>query len=129
MNWLNSLRVCGEHSIVIYLAFFLPMAATRTLLLHAGLIRDIGTISLLVTIVGVLGALAMWRMALAVGANFLFERRPRSGSRRKSRGGRRCRRRRKQPLQNRWCGSRRLLLRRAKAKKRLAKAVNRRKNP
>ncbi len=50
------------------------MAATRTLLLHAGLIRDIGTISLVVTIVGVLGALAIWRMALAVGANFLFER-------------------------------------------------------
>ncbi|HEY3891139.1 MAG TPA: acyltransferase family protein [Bradyrhizobium sp.] len=74
MHWLNALRFCGEHSIVIYLAFFLPMAATRTLLLHAGLIRDIGTISLLVTIVGVLGALAIWRMALAVGANFLFER-------------------------------------------------------
>ena len=74
MHWLNALRFCGEHSIVIYLAFFLPMAATRTLLLHAGLIHDIGTISLLVTIVGVLGALAIWRMALAVGANFLFER-------------------------------------------------------
>jgi hypothetical protein len=50
------------------------MAAARTLLLHAGLIGDIGTISLVVTIVGVLGALAIWRMALAVGANFLFER-------------------------------------------------------
>ena len=74
MHWLAALRFCGEHSIVIYLAFFLPMAATRTLLLHAGLIGDIGTISLLVTIVGVLGALAIWRMALAVGANFLFER-------------------------------------------------------
>jgi len=74
MHWLNALRFCGEHSIVIYLAFFLPMAATRTLLLHAGLIGDIGTISLVVTIVGVLGALAIWRMALAVGANFLFER-------------------------------------------------------
>ena len=74
MNWLNCLRFCGEHSIVIYLAFFLPMAAARTLLLHAGLIGDIGTISLVVTIVGVLGALAIWRMALAVGANFLFER-------------------------------------------------------
>ena len=32
-RWLKSLRFCGEHSIVIYLAFFLPMAATRTLLL------------------------------------------------------------------------------------------------
>ena len=30
MQWLNFLRYCGEHSIVIYLAFFLPMAATRT---------------------------------------------------------------------------------------------------
>ena len=32
MQWLNFLRYCGEHSIVIYLAFFLPMAVTRTLL-------------------------------------------------------------------------------------------------
>ncbi len=73
-HWLDFLRFCGEHSIVIYLAFFLPMAATRTLLLRAGLIHDIGTISLIVTIVGVFGALAIWRVALAVGANFLFER-------------------------------------------------------
>src|SRR6185369_392609 len=33
MQWLNFLRYCGEHSIVIYLAFFLPMALTRTVLL------------------------------------------------------------------------------------------------
>ena len=33
-RWLEVLRYCGEHSIVIYLAFFLPMAATRTLLLE-----------------------------------------------------------------------------------------------
>jgi uncharacterized membrane protein YcfT len=74
MRWLNFLRFCGEHSIVIYLAFFLPMAATRTLLLRTGWIGDIGTISLLVTIIGVVGALAIWRSALAVGADFLFER-------------------------------------------------------
>ena len=74
MRWLNFLRYCGEHSIVIYLAFFLPMAATRTLLLRSGLIADIGTISLIVTMVGVAGALAIWRAALAVHANFLFER-------------------------------------------------------
>jgi uncharacterized membrane protein YcfT len=73
-RWLTSLRFCGEHSIVIYLAFFLPMAATRTLLLRSGLIHDIGTVSLIVTLVGVLGALAIWRLALRVGANFLFER-------------------------------------------------------
>jgi uncharacterized membrane protein YcfT len=71
---LTLLRFCGEHSIVIYLAFFLPMASTRTLLLHTGLIHDIGAISLIVTIVGVVGALAIWWAALALKADFLFER-------------------------------------------------------
>jgi uncharacterized membrane protein YcfT len=73
-HWLTFLRFCGEHSIVIYLAFFLPMASTRTLLLRTGLIHDIGAISLTVTIVGVVGALAIWWAALALKANFLFER-------------------------------------------------------
>jgi uncharacterized membrane protein YcfT len=73
-HWLTFLRFCGEHSIVIYLAFFLPMATTRTLLLRTGLIPDIGTISLIVTVAGVVGALVIWRIALATGATFLFER-------------------------------------------------------
>jgi uncharacterized membrane protein YcfT len=73
-RWLNVLRFCGEHSIVIYLAFFLPMASTRTLLLKTGIVPDIGMVSLIVTIVGVVGALLIWRAALAVHANFLFER-------------------------------------------------------
>ena len=74
MNWLNFLRYCGEHSIVIYLAFFLPMAATRVLLLRTGMIPDIGVISLMVTLAGVAGALAIWRLAIALRADFLFER-------------------------------------------------------
>jgi uncharacterized membrane protein YcfT len=74
MRWIDFLRYCGEHSIVIYLAFFLPMAATRTLLLKTGVISDIGTVSLIVTCAGVAGALLIWRAALAVHANFLFER-------------------------------------------------------
>ena len=73
-QWLNLLRYCGEHSIVIYLAFFLPMAAIRTLLLHNGPIGDIGLVSLIVTVAGVGGAVAIWRLALALHANFLFER-------------------------------------------------------
>jgi uncharacterized membrane protein YcfT len=73
-HWLNFLRFCGQHSIVIYLAFFLPMASTRTLLLKTGLIHDIGTVSLIVTIVGVVGAVAIWWIALAARADFLFER-------------------------------------------------------
>jgi len=73
MQWLQFLRFCGEHSIVIYLAFFLPMATARALLLKFAPF-DIGTISLLVTLGGLVGALLIWRLALMVGANFLFER-------------------------------------------------------
>jgi uncharacterized membrane protein YcfT len=73
-HWLNALRFCGEHSIVIYLGFFLPMAATRTLLLHTGIVPDIGAVSLIVTIAGVIGALAIWQAALRLHADFLFER-------------------------------------------------------
>jgi uncharacterized membrane protein YcfT len=74
MHWLNFLRFCGEHSIVIYLAFFLPMAATRTILLRIDMIHDFGVISLIVTAVGVVGSLLIWRLALAMRADFLFER-------------------------------------------------------
>jgi uncharacterized membrane protein YcfT len=73
-RWIAFIRFCGEHSIVIYLAFFLPMAATRTLLLRTGIIHDVGLMSLTVTLVALFGALAIWQLALKVGANFLFER-------------------------------------------------------
>ena len=59
---------------MIYLAFFLPMATTRTLLLRSGIIPDIGAMSLIVTITGVIGALLIWQAALRLRANFLFER-------------------------------------------------------
>ena len=74
MQWLDGLRFCGEHSIVIYLAFFLPMAITRTVLLKTGIVTDIGVIAMIVTTIGVLGALAMWWAAKRTGLNFLFER-------------------------------------------------------
>ena len=73
-NWLGVLRFCGEHSIVIYLAFFLPMATARTLLVKTNVIPDVGVMALLVTIAGITGALTMWWVAKRVGANFLFER-------------------------------------------------------
>lgn len=74
INWHNLLRFLGEHSIVVYLAFFLPMAMTRTVLLKTGAISDIGTVSLIVTFIGVFGAVAIWRTALAFRLGFLFER-------------------------------------------------------
>ncbi len=74
MRWLDTLRYCGEHSIVIYLAFFLPMAASRTILLKADVIQDIGLVSLIVTIAGVAGAVLIWWACRNTRANFLFER-------------------------------------------------------
>ena len=68
------LRYCGQKSIVVYLAFFLPMAATRIALLKTGIIADLGTISLLVTAAGVAGALASYRAVRGTPLRFLFER-------------------------------------------------------
>lgn len=73
MQWLDFVRFFGEHSIVIYLAFFLPMATSRAVLLKFAPL-DIGTIALLVTVSGIAGALAIWWLALRARANFLFER-------------------------------------------------------
>jgi uncharacterized membrane protein YcfT len=68
------LRYCGRNSIVIYLAFFLPMAASRAVLLNTGIVDDIGTICAIVTTCGVIGSLLMYWGASAVGIRFLFER-------------------------------------------------------
>jgi uncharacterized membrane protein YcfT len=70
----QSLRYCGANSIVIYLAFFLPMAATRTILLKTGIITDLGTVSLIVTTAGVIGALCWYWAVRRTPFRFLFER-------------------------------------------------------
>jgi uncharacterized membrane protein YcfT len=70
----DPIRYCGENSIVIYLGFFLPMAATRTLLLKSGIIGDIGMVSLIVTTVGIVGALAMWWAARRTPLSYLYVR-------------------------------------------------------
>jgi len=70
----DPLRFCGRNSIVIYLSFFLPMASTRTALLGSGLIGDVGVVSLIVTIAGVLGALALWWATRGTRLDFLWVR-------------------------------------------------------
>ncbi|MDA4845284.1 acyltransferase family protein [Hoeflea sp. E7-10] len=69
------IRWCGAHSIVIYLAFFLPMAVTRVVLLKLGVVTDIGTVSLLVWIAAVAGpVLLFWLVQITGLGRFLFER-------------------------------------------------------
>lgn len=71
---LGWLRYCGQNSIVIYLAFFLPMAATRTLLLKTGVIGDLGTVSLIVTTVAVVAPVLFFWLVRGTRLRFLFER-------------------------------------------------------
>ncbi|MGU3538698.1 acyltransferase family protein [Methylobacterium sp. A54F] len=72
-----ALRACGSRSIVIYLAFFLPMAGLRTVLVKTGLIQDIGLASLLVSVAAVLVPLVLARAVRGTHLDILF-RRPRA---------------------------------------------------
>lgn len=74
VSWGEALRYCGENSIVIYLAFAIPMAATRIILLKLGWITDLGTVSLLVTVAGLMGALILHWIVRNTPLAFLFVR-------------------------------------------------------
>jgi uncharacterized membrane protein YcfT len=68
------IRYCGEHTLPIYLAFFLFMAATRVVLTKTGIITDGGTISVIITAAGVIGPLVLHWIAIRTPARFLFVR-------------------------------------------------------
>ena len=68
------LGALGRKSLVIYLAFTIPMAATRMVLVKTGIIADVGLVSLIVTLAAILVPLLMELAARRAGASFLFER-------------------------------------------------------
>lgn len=69
------LEYLGRNSIVVYLAFFLPMVVTRILLFRFAGFLDTGTISLLVTLAGVAGpVIFFWIIQRAGMGHFLFHR-------------------------------------------------------
>jgi uncharacterized membrane protein YcfT len=74
VNWFSLLRYAGENSIVVYLAFFLPMAATRAELLKTGVIPDLGTVALIVTVMGVIVPLLFHAAIRGTRLDFLFVR-------------------------------------------------------
>ena len=75
LSWAKPLEWIGAHSIVIYLAFFLPMAVARTILLKLGIITDIGTISALTWMAAVIGPVVLYFVVQWTGiGRFLFER-------------------------------------------------------
>lgn len=71
----NPLKWVGSHSIIIYLAFFLPMAIARAVFIKLGIIEDIGTISLLTWITAFTGPIiGYWLIQKLNFGKFLFER-------------------------------------------------------
>lgn len=73
--WSRWLTWLGSHSIVIYLAFFLPMAVTRTVLLRLDIIPDVGTVSFITWIAAIAGPVLLYGLVRWSGRGaWLFER-------------------------------------------------------
>jgi uncharacterized membrane protein YcfT len=70
----SAVRYCGENSIVIYLAFFLFMASSRSLMLKFVHSLDGGVIALTVTAIGVIGPLMLYWGTRETKLDFLFHR-------------------------------------------------------
>ena len=73
-HFASLIRYAGRNSIVLYVSFVLPMAATRIVLLKTGLITDIGVVSLIVTAAAVAVPLALHAALRNTWARFLYER-------------------------------------------------------
>lgn len=72
MDWL---RWLGEHSLVIYVAFTIPMSLFRGFALSHGLITATGPLSLAVLIVSIASPVALYLVVQRIGyGRFLFER-------------------------------------------------------
>lgn len=68
------LAYCGRHSLVVYLAFYIPLVIASKLLFSSGLTQDPGSIAALATLAAVAGALALHRLVRDTRLRFLFER-------------------------------------------------------
>ena len=72
MGWL---RWLGVHSLMIYVSFSIPMAASRTLLLRLGVSDDVTVVSVAVMLVALTAPLAVYWLVSRTGVGrFLFER-------------------------------------------------------
>ncbi|MEN0001267.1 MAG: acyltransferase family protein [Pseudomonadota bacterium] len=72
---LGWLRWIGQNTLVIYLAFFLPMAVTRIGLVGIGIIDNIGLVSLIVWLAAMIGPVILYFAVEKIGfGQFLFKR-------------------------------------------------------
>ena len=72
MDWL---RWLGEHSLVVYVAFTIPMSMFRGFALRTGLITATGPLSFAVLVVSIITPVALYLIVQRIGyGRFLFER-------------------------------------------------------
>jgi uncharacterized membrane protein YcfT len=70
-NWL---KYCGANSIVIYISFFLPMKIALSVLASTGVIADVGTATLLITVFVIVTPLIFHLMIQETWLAFLYKR-------------------------------------------------------
>jgi uncharacterized membrane protein YcfT len=73
-KWGNALRFLGENSIVVYLAFFVFMAATRTVLIKFAPQLGSDAISIATTTAGVIGPVILFFATRKTPLKYLFKR-------------------------------------------------------
>ena len=72
MDWL---RWLGAHSLIVYLAFVLPMSATRAVLVKIHFIHDVTALSAIVMLIAIGFPVALYALVQWTGkGKFLFER-------------------------------------------------------
>jgi uncharacterized membrane protein YcfT len=71
MEWL---RYIGQHSIVVYLAFFFPMIVARKIIMDFQLLEGPGNIAFAITVLSTLGAFMIYWAVRRTPLRFLFER-------------------------------------------------------
>lgn len=71
MKWFSYL---GKNSIVVYLGFVIPLGFMRWLISNSPFISDVGTLSLLATVLSVAGAVVLYWTVRNTPLRFLFSR-------------------------------------------------------
>jgi uncharacterized membrane protein YcfT len=74
IDWMDWLRYLGQHSIVTYLGFFLPMQAFLKIAQTVDVIPDPGTLAALISILSVLCGMVLFWATRNTWASFLFKR-------------------------------------------------------
>jgi uncharacterized membrane protein YcfT len=71
MHWL---RYLGQHSIVVYLGFVIPLGMMRRMVAQPPVMLDLGTLSFLVMAASIAGALLLYLALRKTPLRFLYER-------------------------------------------------------